>query len=95
MAHPNIDLFQRVYAAFTSGDMETLADYFAEDVVWHTSGQDPLAGTYGGGKPPSSRSNSTLSSREERTRLKSTMWSLAMSTLLPFSTPVQNARAEH
>jgi uncharacterized protein len=44
--HPNIDLFKRTFAAFTSGDMERLAELFAEDVVWHTPGSNPLSGEY-------------------------------------------------
>jgi ketosteroid isomerase-like protein len=38
----------RTYAAFTAGDMEALAELFAEDVVWHTPGHNPLSGDYQG-----------------------------------------------
>lgn len=48
--HPNVDLFKRVYAAFTTGDMAKLADLFAEDLVWHTPGRNPLSGVYSGRK---------------------------------------------
>jgi uncharacterized protein len=46
--HPNIDVFGRIYHAFTNGDMESLAGLFEEDVVWHTPGRNPLAGDYEG-----------------------------------------------
>ena len=46
--HPNLAVFRRVYEAFTSGDMDTLAELLAEDVVWHTPGQHPIAGDYTG-----------------------------------------------
>jgi ketosteroid isomerase-like protein len=37
-----------MYAAFTAGDMDALASFFDEDVVWHTPGRHPRAGTYEG-----------------------------------------------
>jgi ketosteroid isomerase-like protein len=46
--HPNLAIFQSIYTAFTSGDMDTLATFFAQDVVWHTPGRHRLAGTYEG-----------------------------------------------
>jgi hypothetical protein len=46
--HPNVATFRSIYAAFTSGDMATLATFFDEGVVWHTPGRHPLAGTYEG-----------------------------------------------
>jgi ketosteroid isomerase-like protein len=46
--HPNVATFRSIYAAFTSGDMDRLATFFDEDVVWHTPGRHPLAGTYEG-----------------------------------------------
>ena len=46
--HPHIELFRRTYAAFTTGDMDALAEVFAEDVVWHTPGRNPLSGDYEG-----------------------------------------------
>jgi ketosteroid isomerase-like protein len=46
--HPNLATFRSIYAAFTSGDMDTLATFFAEDVVWHTPGRHRLAGRYEG-----------------------------------------------
>jgi ketosteroid isomerase-like protein len=46
--HPNLATFRFIHAAFTTGDMNTLAAFFDEDVVWHTPGQHPLAGTHEG-----------------------------------------------
>jgi ketosteroid isomerase-like protein len=46
--HPNIATFQAMYTAFTTGDRETLTTYFDEDVVWHTPGRHPRAGTHKG-----------------------------------------------
>jgi len=46
--HPNIALARRGYAAFGSGDMDTLRELIAEDVVWHTGGHNPLSGDYKG-----------------------------------------------
>ena len=46
--HPHVEVFMRTYRAFTAGDMEALAELFAEDVVWHTPGRNPLSGDYQG-----------------------------------------------
>jgi uncharacterized protein len=46
--HPNVAAFRSIHDALTKGDMETLAVFFAEEVVWHTPGQNPLAGRYKG-----------------------------------------------
>jgi uncharacterized protein len=46
--HPHVEVFMRTYGAFTAGDMEALAELFAEDVVWHTPGRNPLSGDYEG-----------------------------------------------
>ena len=48
MAHPNVDLVQRLYAAFMSGDQESLMASIDPDVRWHNSGYDPTSGTYEG-----------------------------------------------
>jgi uncharacterized protein len=45
MGHPNEELVRKGYEAFGSGDMQTLGQLFAEDVVWNTPGHNPLAGT--------------------------------------------------
>jgi ketosteroid isomerase-like protein len=46
--HPNVELLQRGYAAYSSGDMETINEVFADDIVWHIGGRSDLAGDYNG-----------------------------------------------
>jgi ketosteroid isomerase-like protein len=46
--HPNLATFRSIYTAFTSADMDALAAFFDDDVVWHSPGRHPLAGTYEG-----------------------------------------------
>ena len=46
--HPNIELVRRGYAAFGAGDMDTLKELIAADVVWHSGGHSPLSGDYKG-----------------------------------------------
>lgn len=48
MAHPNEELVRRGYAAFGSGDMATLDQLFADDIVWHAPGRNQLSGTFRG-----------------------------------------------
>lgn len=48
MAHPNEDLIRRGYAAFSSGDMATLDELFADDIVWHAPGRNQLSGDFVG-----------------------------------------------
>jgi len=48
MAHPNEELLRRGYEAFGAGDMDTLNELFADDIVWHVGGRSPLAGDYEG-----------------------------------------------
>jgi ketosteroid isomerase-like protein len=38
------DLVRRGYAAFSSGDMATLRELFADDAVWHVPGSGSLSG---------------------------------------------------
>jgi uncharacterized protein len=40
----NAAIVRRGYEAFGSGDLETLAGLFGENVSWHTPGRSPLAG---------------------------------------------------
>jgi ketosteroid isomerase-like protein len=40
----NAELVRRGYAAFSSGDMATLTELFAENAVWHVPGASPLSG---------------------------------------------------
>ena len=44
--HPNADVFKQVYDAFTSGNMNRLAELIASDVVWHVPGTNLISGTY-------------------------------------------------
>jgi ketosteroid isomerase-like protein len=46
MANSNEDLLRRGYAAFASGDLETVQSLFAEDIVWHSGGANRLTGEY-------------------------------------------------
>ncbi len=46
--HPNAELVRRGYAAFASGDMETVGSLFHDDIVWHSPGNGPLSGDYEG-----------------------------------------------
>ena len=48
MAHPNEDLVRRGYAAFMEGDMATLDELFADDIVWHAPGRNQLSGDFHG-----------------------------------------------
>ena len=46
--HPNVSLLKKGYEAFATGDMATLRELFADDIVWHVSGASPLAGDHSG-----------------------------------------------
>jgi len=46
--HPNLELLRRGYAAYGSGDMDTINELFADDVVWHIGGRSALSGDYEG-----------------------------------------------
>lgn len=48
MAHPNEDLVRRGFAAFGTGDLATLGQLFADDIVWHVGGRSPITGDYKG-----------------------------------------------
>ena len=48
MAHPNEDLMRKGYEAFGTGDMDTIRELFADDIVWHVGGRSHLAGNYKG-----------------------------------------------
>jgi uncharacterized protein len=48
MAHPNEDLLRRGYAAFSSGDLETVFSLFAGNIMWHSGGSNQLTGDYRG-----------------------------------------------
>ncbi|RWP11824.1 MAG: hypothetical protein EOR00_28005 [Mesorhizobium sp.] len=44
----NSELVRRGYAAFNSGDMDTLTQIIDESCAWHTPGKSPIAGDYEG-----------------------------------------------
>jgi ketosteroid isomerase-like protein len=46
--HKNAALVRRGYDAFSKGDMDTINEIFADDIVWHIAGRSPLAGDYKG-----------------------------------------------
>ena len=46
--HPNEELVRRGYEAFGTGDMATLNELFADDIVWNAPGRNQLSGTYRG-----------------------------------------------
>jgi uncharacterized protein len=48
MTHPNEDLLRRGYAAFSTGDLDTVFSLFADDMVWHNGGSNQLSGDYRG-----------------------------------------------
>ena len=48
MAHPNEELVRKAFAAFSAHDIDALRAVTSSDVVWHTPGRNPLAGTYKG-----------------------------------------------
>jgi hypothetical protein len=46
--HANVERLRAGYAAYSSGDTETLNGLFADDIVWHITGRSQLAGVYSG-----------------------------------------------
>lgn len=46
--HPNVQLLRKGYEAFSKGDMDTIDQLFADDIVWHEGGRNPLSGDYKG-----------------------------------------------
>jgi ketosteroid isomerase-like protein len=46
--HKNAALIRSGYDAFAKGDMDTINDIFADDIVWHIAGRSSLAGDYKG-----------------------------------------------
>jgi uncharacterized protein len=46
--HPNVARMRDAYAAFAKGDLATLSDHIAEDVLWHDAGRNQLSGDYRG-----------------------------------------------
>jgi uncharacterized protein len=48
MAHPNEDRIRQGYEAFSAGNLQALDELFADDIVWHVPGRNPIAGDYKG-----------------------------------------------
>ena len=46
--HPNAELFKRGYAAFQQGDLDTVRELFAPDIIWHVSGHNHFSGDHAG-----------------------------------------------
>ena len=46
--HPNAEALRKGYGAFATGDMETVASLFADDIAWHQAGNSSLAGDFAG-----------------------------------------------
>ena len=46
--HPNAALLRKGYEAFARGDIAALTDMFAEDMVWHLSGDNLISGEHKG-----------------------------------------------
>lgn len=46
--HPNEELLRRGYEAFGRGDMDTISEIFADDIVCRVPGRSALAGEYKG-----------------------------------------------
>ena len=48
MSEPNTERIRRGYAAFSSGDLNTLAELISPDCRWVVGGDNRLTGTYSG-----------------------------------------------
>ncbi|MDJ0925565.1 MAG: nuclear transport factor 2 family protein [Acidimicrobiia bacterium] len=46
--HPNLEAARTGYEAFANGDMATVSDLLADDIVWHAGGDNILTGVYEG-----------------------------------------------
>jgi ketosteroid isomerase-like protein len=46
--HANVQQARRGYEAFSKGDMATVSELMADDVVWHVGGNNSLSGDYKG-----------------------------------------------
>src|ERR1700704_6515214 len=47
-ADENAAILRRAYAAFNTGDMDTLIEVFDESIVWHLPGRSAMAKDYEG-----------------------------------------------
>jgi uncharacterized protein len=46
--HPNVELMRRAERAFSTGDLDSLGEILADDVVVHVPGRSALSGDYRG-----------------------------------------------
>lgn len=46
--HPNVELLRKGYEAYSSGDIETINELFADDIEWHVGGRNQISGDYHG-----------------------------------------------
>lgn len=46
--HPNVQRARDAYAAFGTGDLDTVKKSFHPDIVWHVGGHNQLTGDYKG-----------------------------------------------
>ncbi len=46
--HPNLESARAGYEAFAAGDMATVNELLADDIVWHSGGDNILTGDYEG-----------------------------------------------
>lgn len=46
--HPNLEIARAGYEAFAAGDMAGVNDLLADDIVWHSGGNNILTGDYEG-----------------------------------------------
>lgn len=46
--HPNEEQLKKAYQAFGSGDLDTVGQLLADDVLWHVGGDTPISGDYKG-----------------------------------------------
>jgi ketosteroid isomerase-like protein len=40
--HPNVNIFKRLYDAFTTGDRVKVGEQFADDLAWHVPPVKPV-----------------------------------------------------
>jgi ketosteroid isomerase-like protein len=48
IAHANQALIERAYEAFSHGDIPTVLEVLADDILWHVPGRGPLSRDYHG-----------------------------------------------
>lgn len=46
--HVNVERARRAYEAFSTGDMQTVGELMADDVIWHVAGDSVISGDYKG-----------------------------------------------